>query len=245
MKLHSKEHLHTESTSHSSTKSSSTYTNLSSQSNPYMIDYPHLDLKYYPHIKSKGKYYDSDIIKIIESVDEGEKKNGIFIGIGYGGNNNIATPFISNESLIGPQPLKIGNYNPLLFSMRAGYQNYTSTVLPMNFVGFAIYLDAISSFGQGAVVFTGVNCDLLIDFFRMYSNAIIGSSLGLGIGNTKITDLVQNPQDNKFEAGYKINLGLHTLLFYHHKIHLSAQIMQGIQEGFIGAAWILGYDYVF
>lgn len=216
-------------------------------SNPYKIDYPSLDKKYYQHIKNRGRYYDSEIIKIIESVDEGEKRNGVFVGVGYGGNINLATPILSSSAFIGSDSLKLAPYNPLLWYMRIGYQNYTSPVLFPNFLGFAVYVDSMQSYKEGALTFTGINLDLLVDIAKYGSKlrSIVGASLGIGIGSVKLTGLAVDSKTNKFEAGYKLNLGFYLFVGYHNRLSVSTSLMQGMQEALIGVAWNLGYDYVF
>lgn len=207
------------------------------------IDYLSLDKKYYPHIKASKKYYDSDISKIIKSVDSAENKTGFFIGLGYGGNINMGLSFFSPSNI--QDSFKMASYNPSLIYLRAGYQNYLSTLFPVNFMGFSFYADLDSSFFLNGLVFTGVNADILFDFLEINPNALLGAGFGVGIGTARIAGLSPD-MDNIFELSYKINIDiLHLFIFKDNKISIKIQVIQGLKTKYIGATWILGYDYVF
>ncbi|STQ87172.1 hypothetical protein LS73_001050 [Helicobacter muridarum] len=206
------------------------------------IDYLSLDKKYYPHIIASKKYYDLDIAKVIKSVDNAENKTGFFIGLGYGGNVNIGLSFFSSSSI--QSSLIMSSYNYSLIYGRIGYQNYLSTMLPVNFMGFSVYTDLLSSFLQSGVVFTGANVDLLFDFALTNPNIWLGFGFGIGVGSSRITGL--SDKDSVFELAYKLNIEfLHLFISKNHNFSLKMQIIQGLETGYIGATWILGYDYVF
>ncbi|RDU66356.1 hypothetical protein CQA53_03810 [Helicobacter didelphidarum] len=209
--------------------------------NNFSIDYLHLDKKYYKFIKKNGKFYDEDIQTIIHKVDEGEKKNTFFVGISTGINMNFGLSFMSGP-IFGADTTKIvSNYTML--NLRAGYQNYTSQVFPINTFGYQIYLDIMSSFGSNALFFSGLNADFLYDFLNI-DDTFFTLNLGVGFGGANITGL-QTLYDNSFEIAYKINLGIGVRFLQHHRIIYITNAIQGLQRGFIGITFMIGYDYVF
>ncbi len=212
------------------------------QSNPYNIDYNNLDSKYYPFIVSSGKFYDKDIIDIIERFDEAEKKNAFFVGIMYGININMFIPSLNigdNTNLNGMQYV----VNPSLFGFHAGYQKYTSKVLPINSFGYQVYIDSSVSFGKNGLFFTSINADVLWDFFDNKS-VVASLNMGIGIGATKITGLKM--EVDNYEVAYRINLGISTrIIKYSHRIGLYLGNLQGLQRGLMSTTITFGYDYVF
>lgn len=216
--------------------------------NPYMIDYPNLDSKYYPYIRAQNKYYDSDIKRIIYNVDSAERKNAFFVGILYGVNINFAVPVFSNMNLVSSNNVnesKETNANFSLFGLRAGYQKYTGSVLPINTFGYQIYIDFCVSSGKGGLFFTGINTDMLWDFMEEKS-WIVGLNVGLGIGAAKITGLAISPYGDKYEPAYRLNFGLSIRYpSYHQKVGLYLGIIQGVERGYLGLTPTIGYDYVF
>lgn len=216
--------------------------------NPYMIDYPNLDSKYYPYIRSQNKYYDSDIKRIIYNVDSAERKNAFFVGILYGINKNVALSAFSDMSLVdnnNVDKFKESNANFSLFGLRAGYQKYTGSVLPINKFGYQIYIDFCVSSGKGGLFFTGINTDMLWDFIEKRS-WIVSLNVGLGLGAAKITGLAISPYGDKYEPAYRLNAGLSIRYpSYHHKVGLYLGIMQGVERGYLGYTYTIGYDYVF
>ncbi|MCI7411640.1 hypothetical protein [Helicobacter bilis] len=215
------------------------------KANPYNIDYPNLDSKYYPYIRSRNKFYDKDIAKIIENVDRAEAKNAFFIGAAYGFNINAALPFFVDAGIIGTQNTKSATPNFSLFGFRVGYQKYTGKMLPINHFGYQIYIDFCVSLGKSGLFFTGINADMLWDFLELHG--FIGSlNLGVGLGSSKITGLAISPYADKYEAAYRLNLGISVRYpRLHHKAGIYFGSTQGTERGFLGYTMMIGYDYVF
>lgn len=212
--------------------------------NPYMIDYPNLDSKYYPYIRAQNKYYDRDIKKIIHNVDSAERKNAFFLGISYGFNINFTIPFLVDKNLINYSNHN-SNANFSLFGLRAGYQKYTGSVLPINTFGYQIYIDFFASFGKGGLFFTGINADMLWDSLE-YRGFILGLNAGVGLDSAKITGLITSTYGDKYEPAYRINLGLSVRYpLYHRKVGLYFGGIQGVERGYLGYTFTIGYDYVF
>lgn len=207
--------------------------------NPYQIDYPNLDSKYYPYIRARNKYYDKDIKQIISNVDNAEKKNAFFLGVFYGFNFNVAIPFLTNSNI----PLEYTKANPTLFGLHAGYQKYTGSFLPINKFGYQIYIDFCVSFGKAGIFFTGINADVLWDIVE-FNSLIVNVNIGLGLGSAKITGLSASIYDDKYEPAYKINTGL-GFRYHHQKIGLYFGSMQSIASGYLSYITTIGYDYVF
>lgn len=212
------------------------------KANPYNIDYLNLDSKYYQYIQSKNKFYDKDIVKIIHDVDNAEAKNAFFIGINYGVNINVALPLFVNTNIIATQKTT-PNFG--LFGFRMGYQKYTGKFLPLNHFGYQIYIDFCMSFGRSGLSSTAINADILWDFFEFH-NFIANMNIGIGLGSSKITGFVVSPYRDKYEASYKINLGI-SMRYprYHHKIGIYFGSNQGVERGFLAYTIMIGYDYVF
>ncbi len=213
--------------------------------NPYNIDYRHLDSKYYPYIHTRNKFYDKDIANIIHDVDAAEKKNAFFIGMVYGVSFNMAFPLFGNPNIIGMQGIKHTAVNFSLFGLRAGYQKYTGNVFPINRFGYQIYIDFCVDFGRNGLFFTGMNADMLWDFLNK-TKYIAGMNLGVGLGGAKITGLAISPYGDKYEAAYRINLGISMRYpLHHHKVGIYFGSVQGLERGFFSYTATIGYDYVF
>lgn len=195
--------------------------------NPYMIDYPNLDTKYYPYIKAQNKYYDKDIVNIIHNVDLAERKSAFFVGILYGFSVNVTTPF---NDLVGRANANFG-----LFSLRAGYQNYMGSVLPVNTFGYRVYIDFCNSFGKGGLFFTSINTDVLWDVLE---DSVL--NFGLGIGGAKIAGFMYT------EPAIKLNFGFSIRYLHHQKIGLYlGEILYSMQGLGLTFTIGIGYDYAF
>ncbi|TLD84940.1 hypothetical protein [Helicobacter trogontum] len=222
-----------------------TKTSQINKANPYNIDYPNLDSKYYPYIQSRNKFYDKDIIQIIHNVDSAEKKNAFFIGATYGFNFNVALPLFVDMGMVGTQAIKQTAFNFSLFGLRAGYQKYTGKILPINRFGYQVYIDFCVSFGHNGLFFTGINADMLWDFLEL-RGFIANINLGVGLGSSKITGLIVSPYGDKYEVAYRLNLGISVRYpRYHHRAGIYFGSTQGIERGFLGYTMMIGYDYVF
>lgn len=211
--------------------------NHAQDSNPYYIDYRNLDRKYYPYIKTQNKYYDKDIIEIMRNANIKEQKSGFFIGIMYGGNINF-NPAIRTSTITIANTL----FNPLLFGLRVGYQDYNNAILYPSYFGYQVYIDIMASFGANGAIVSGINMDFLYDFFEK-KHVSIGLSIGLGFGSARFAGLRFDNFNHEF--AYKINFGFNVFLFHNHKINLIINASQGVQTGLIGVIPMIGYDYVF
>ncbi|MWV61774.1 hypothetical protein DCO58_07750 [Helicobacter saguini] len=220
--------------------------NILPDNNPYLIDYTTLDRKYYPFIQRSGKFYDSDIKETIRKVDIAERKSGVFVGILWGANINVNTAsLLANLDSINPlnNPY-ITNTNYLLFGLKIGYQSYMGQVLPLNTLGYQIFVDIASSFGQGAVFYTTLNIGLLYDFFET-NGGKFGATffINFGFGSANITGFSNN---NIYEFAGKIDIGLGVRINGKNKINFSLiSSVGGMQSYFVSGIPSIGYEYVF
>ena len=101
------------------------------------------------------------------------------------------------------------------------------------------------SLGKSGLFFTGINADMLWDFLELHG--FIGSmNLGVGLGSSKITGLAISPYGDKYEAAYRLNLGISVRYpRLHHKAGIYFGSTQGTERGFLGYTMMIGYDYVF
>lgn len=213
--------------------------------NPYNIDYPNLDPKYYPYIQSRNAYYDRDIIHIIHKVDKAERKNAFFIGGAYGMNGNVSLPLFSMAKLVGTSAPKSAGINAGLFGFRAGYQKYTGKMLPIDSFGYQVYIDFCVSFGRNGLFFTALNVDMLWDFLEL-EQIRMSLNAGVGVGGAKIAGLAIPPYSDRYEAAYRLNLGMSAhFQDTPHKLGLYFGSTQGLMRGFLGYTLMIGYDYVF
>lgn len=214
--------------------------------NPYLIDYENLDKKYYPFIQRSGKFYDSDIKETIRKVDIAERKSGVFLGFLWGANLNVDTQGVlanldSITSLNNPYMTQI---NYLLFGLKIGYQSYIGQVLPLNTLGYQIFVDIASSFKENAVFYTTLNIGLLYDFFETKRGGFGATFyLNLGFGSANITGFESN---NIYEFAGRLDLGFGVRFGGKNKINFSLiNIVGGLQSYYLSFTPSVGYEYVF
>lgn len=196
------------------------------------INYDTLDYKYYPYIVFYGDYSDKGIAKLIEDVDNGEDKSGLFLGIALGG---ISSTDINQDARFS-------------YGVKLGYQSFLPSFFERlsrpGVLGNRIYLEYHSAMSQQGVFglekFSNISLayDVLLDL-HVAKGWDAGIIVGIGIGNSIYGD------DSNSHPSFLTNTGFGISFLKHNRVDFELKIIPSLNFDWFGGIFTVGYNYVF
>ena len=200
------------------------------------VDYENLDLKYYPYIMFYEPDSDEEVSQLIEAVDNGESKSGLFLGLSVGGINKTPSEDIAT------------NYG-LAYGVKLGYQSFLPSFFDRlaraGILGNRIYLQYLAStskrtlFGRAKFSSIMLAGDVLLEFpiMKRVDLGIIG---GVGIGS-----MVYDEFRADSSLGFLLNAGIGTTFLSHNRLDFEMKFLVNSRITWLGVIFMLGYSYVF
>ncbi|MCE3038584.1 hypothetical protein [Helicobacter anatolicus] len=210
------------------------------------IDYMNLDLKYYPYIMFYEKFSDEEIAQLIEDVDRGEKKTGVFLGVITGGfDGDLGGSAYKQYFSYGSNQSSSPSFS---YGIKLGYQSFLPSFLERlsypGMLGTRAYVQYLSMlptttlFGKERMSSIMLAWDLLLDI-PVVKNFDAGVIFGVAAGNM----VYQNNADSSFS--FMANFGIGVSLFGHNRIDFELKIFTNSMLDWFGAFYGVGYNYVF
>ncbi|BCD50334.1 hypothetical protein [Helicobacter suis] len=212
-----------------------------------IIDYEHLDPKYYKYIKFYGATTDQEIKRLVMDINDAEKKTGLIIG--------LSTGFFYNNQIrlsTGSKSITSNSLNYLwAIGVRFGYQTYrpslfAKTMRP-NIVGRRIYIQYIgaipkqASIGRVGYQSAMINADLMIDPVLPLVGRYLSMGFLIGVGVGVVT---QGVSTSSF-FGMMASTGIAFTIFGHNRVELDFKLLANKDVSWWGGIVNVGYQYVF
>ena len=196
------------------------------------IDYDKLDLKYYPYIAFYEDTSDKAIKELVEAVDKGEEKTGLFLGIALGGltQNKDTQPYFSYGVKLGYQSFLPSFFGKLSYPGMLGDRVYIQY--------YSSFLSQKTIFGKERFSNISIAYDVILDLpvFRQMDAGVI---VGVGLGSSIYGDNANS------RLSFLINTGIGTSFWKHHRIDFELKIIPSFDLDWFCALFTLGYNYVF